>query len=120
MQPIDLRNPRWQRSQMESLDSKQLTRHRAEMLFVSGVDLIAPLPRPLIQILPTAECATREEIPLDKAERPLHPPGTVRMAACAVSLVLAAGEQQEMERRMPESEVCRKLKFLNQSVCRKL
>jgi len=28
--------------------------------------------------------------------------------------VLAAGEQQEMERRMPESEVCRKLKFLNQ------
>jgi len=34
--------------------------------------------------------------------------------ARGVSLVLAAGEQQEMERRMPESEVCRKLKFLNQ------
>jgi len=37
-----------------------------------------------------------------------------------ISLVLAAGEQQEMERKMPESEVCRKLKFLNQSMCRKL
>ena len=33
--------------------------------------------------------------------------------ARGVSLVLAAGEQQEMERRILESEVCRKLKFLN-------
>ena len=43
----------------------------------------------------------------------------MRLCAAPVSrlvrfpLVLAAGEQQEMERRMPESEVCRKLKFLN-------
>src|SRR3954453_17267056 len=64
---------------MQPLDGEQLTRNRANMFLVSRVDLIAPLPRPLIQILPTAEGAPRQEVPLDKAERSLHPPRTVRI-----------------------------------------
>ena len=66
MQPVDFRNPRRQRLQMQPLDCVQLTRNRADVFLVSRVDLIAPLPRPLIQILPTAECAPGQEVSLDK------------------------------------------------------
>src|SRR6266571_2912710 len=38
------------------------------MFLVSRVDFIAPLPRPLIQILPTAEGAPRQEVILDEME----------------------------------------------------
>jgi hypothetical protein len=38
------------------------------MFLVSRVDLIAPLPRPLIQILPTAEGTPRQEVMLYKME----------------------------------------------------
>ena len=59
LQPVDLRNPRRQRLQMQPLDGEQFTGNRADMFLVSRVDLIAPLTRPLIQILPTAEGASR-------------------------------------------------------------
>src|SRR5712692_3449316 len=64
---------------MQPLNCEQLTGNRADMFFVSRVDLIAPLPRPLIQILPTAESAPGQEVSLDKAERSLHAPRTVRI-----------------------------------------
>src|SRR3954453_3817634 len=64
---------------MQPLDGEQLTRNRANMFLISRVDLIAPLPRPLIQILPTAEGAPGEKIILDEMERPLHAPRTVRI-----------------------------------------
>src|SRR5579864_4739998 len=50
MQPVNFWNPRWQRLQMQPLDCEQLTWNRANMFLVSRVDLIAPLPCPLIQI----------------------------------------------------------------------
>src|ERR1017187_1170830 len=58
-------------------DRKQLARHGAEMLLVSPIDTIAPLARLLIQILPTGEASPRQEVPLDKPERPLNAGRTV-------------------------------------------
>src|SRR5436853_7884305 len=49
------------------------------MFIVRRVDLIAPLPRPLIQILPTAEGAPRQKVILDEMEGTLHTPRTVRI-----------------------------------------
>src|SRR6266571_980084 len=49
------------------------------MFLVSRVDLIAPLPRTLIQILPTAESAPRQEVILDEMEGTLHTPRAVRI-----------------------------------------
>src|ERR1700736_3682186 len=77
MQTVDLRNPRRQRLQMQPLDGKQLTRNRADMFLVSRVDLIAPLPRPLIQILPTAEGAPGQKVGLDEPEGPLYARRTI-------------------------------------------
>src|SRR5438045_5203714 len=62
---------------MQSLDCEQLTRNRANMFLVSRVDFIAPLPRPLIQILPTTEGAPRQKVGFDKPERPLYARRTV-------------------------------------------
>src|SRR6202011_6383735 len=64
---------------MQPLDGEQFTRNRANMFLVSRVDLIAPLPCPLIQILPTAESAPSQEVSLDKAEGSLHARRTVRI-----------------------------------------
>ena len=69
MQPIDFRNPRRQRFQMQSLDREQFARHRADMFLVSRVDFVAPLPRLLIQVLPTGERAPGQKVILDEAER---------------------------------------------------
>src|ERR1700689_4815704 len=49
------------------------------MFLISRVDLIAPPPRPLIQILPTAEGAPRQEVMLYKMKRSFDPPRTVRI-----------------------------------------
>src|SRR5436309_14125716 len=64
---------------MQPLDSEQLTRNRANMFLVCRVDLIAPLPRPLIQILPTAEGAPRQKVILDEMEGTLHASRPVRI-----------------------------------------
>src|ERR1035437_5377266 len=64
---------------MQPLDGEQLTRNCADMLLVGRVDFIAPLPRPLIQILPTAEGASRQKVILDEMEGTLHAPRTVRI-----------------------------------------
>src|SRR5664279_2695329 len=77
LQPVDFRNPCRQRFQMQPLDCKQLSRNRADMFLVSRVDLIAPLPRPLIQILPTAEGAPRQKVILDEMKGALHAPRAV-------------------------------------------
>jgi hypothetical protein len=53
---------------MQPLDCEQLTGNRADMFLVSRVNLVAPLPRPLIQILPTAESAPGQEVILDEME----------------------------------------------------
>src|SRR5580704_13501054 len=42
------------------------------MFLVSRVDLIAPLPCPLIQVLPTGESPPRQKVGLDEPERPLY------------------------------------------------
>src|SRR5260370_25589653 len=47
------------------------------MLLISRVALIAPLPRPLIQILPTAEGPPRQEVMLYEMKRSFHSPRTV-------------------------------------------
>src|SRR3984957_1996905 len=49
------------------------------MFLVSRVDLIAPLPRPLVQILPAAEAASRQKVILDEMEGTLHARGSVRL-----------------------------------------
>src|SRR5450631_4495609 len=49
------------------------------MFLISRVDLIAPLPRPLIQILPTTEGAPRQEVMLYKMKRSFDAPRTVRI-----------------------------------------
>src|SRR5260370_42396420 len=49
------------------------------MFLISRVDLIAPLPRPLIQIVPTAEGAPRQKVILNEMEGTLHAPRTVRI-----------------------------------------
>src|SRR3954453_11991763 len=65
---------------MQPLDGEQLTRNRANMFLVSRVDLIAPLPRPLIQILPTAEGAPGQKVGLDEPEGPLHARRTISVS----------------------------------------
>ncbi len=74
LQPVDFRNPRRQRLQMQVFSGEQLTGNCADMFLVSRVDFIAPLPRPLIQIFPTAEGASRQEVILDEMEGTLHAP----------------------------------------------
>jgi hypothetical protein len=69
MQSVDFRNPCRQRFQMQPLNCEQLTRNRADMFLISRVDFVAPLPRPLIQVVPTAEAASGQEVPFDKTER---------------------------------------------------
>src|SRR6266705_3357024 len=64
---------------MQPLDGVQLTRNRADMFLVSRIDLIAPLPRPLIQILPTAEGAPRQKVILDEMEGTLHACRSIRV-----------------------------------------
>src|ERR1700693_5694473 len=49
------------------------------MFLISRVDLIAPLPRPLVQILPTAESAPRQEVMLYEMKRSFDPSRTVRI-----------------------------------------
>jgi len=52
------------------LHREQLSWHGAEMLLVCPIDTVTPLPRLLVQILPTGEASPRQEVPLDKPERP--------------------------------------------------
>src|SRR6266487_1773728 len=80
MQPVDFWYPCRQRLQMQPLDCEQLPRHRADMFLVSRVDLIAPLPRPLIQILPTAKGATRQEVSLNEMKGPFYAARAVGIA----------------------------------------
>ena len=81
VQAIDFRDPDRQWAQMVLLQRKQLARHGADVFLVGRVDAIAPLPGLLVQILPTGEAAARQEVILDKLERPLDAAGTVGIAA---------------------------------------
>src|SRR3974390_540755 len=62
---------------MQPFHREQLSRNGADMFLVSRVDLIAPLTRPLIQILPTAEGAPRQKVILDEVEGTFHARRTV-------------------------------------------
>src|SRR6202046_4756778 len=79
LQPVDFRNPCRQRFQLQALDGEQLPRNRPDMFLISRVDLIAPLPRPLIQILPTTESASAQKVILDEMEGALDACGTGRI-----------------------------------------
>src|SRR5215831_5512817 len=50
------------------------------MFLISGVDLVAPLPRPLVQILPTREGTPGQKVPFDEAEGPFYASRAVRIA----------------------------------------
>ena len=80
MQAIHFRNPRRQRFEMHALHCEQFARHRADMLLVGRVDLVAPLARLLVQILPTGECAPRQKVVFDEGERALHARRTIGIA----------------------------------------
>src|SRR6202034_1434347 len=79
MQPVDLRNPYRQWFQVHSLDGEQLTRNRADVFLVSRVDFVAPLPRPLVQIFPTAESAPRQKVMLYEMKGTFYALRTVRI-----------------------------------------
>ena len=80
VQPVDLGNPGRQRLQVQPLDREQLAGNRADMFLVRGVDLVAPLARLLIQILPTGERAPGQKVVLDEPEGPFHARRTVGIA----------------------------------------
>jgi hypothetical protein len=69
MQAVHFGNPRRQRFQMQALDRKQLARHGADMFLVGRVDLIAPLARLVVQLVPTGESAPGKKVILYKMER---------------------------------------------------
>ena len=52
------------------------------MFLVSGVDLITPLSRLLIQVSPVGELTAGQEVCLYEPEGPFYPPGTVGIADC--------------------------------------
>src|SRR5580692_591206 len=80
MQPIDLRNPRREWSEMLLLHHEQLPRYRVQMLLVRCVDAIAPGTCLLVQILPVGKGAARQEVALYEPEGPLHACRTIRIA----------------------------------------
>src|SRR5215470_5658990 len=49
------------------------------MFLVGGVDLVTPLVRLLIQILPTGEGTPGQKVAFDKAERSFYASGTIRI-----------------------------------------
>src|ERR1035438_5304492 len=49
------------------------------MFLVRGVDLLTPLARLLIQILPTGETAPRQKVILNEMEGPFHSSRTIRI-----------------------------------------
>jgi len=62
------------------LEGKQLARNGADMLFIGGVDAIAPLPSLPVQVLPTGEGTTGQEVVLNKPERSFYAGGSVGIA----------------------------------------
>src|SRR5262249_46713971 len=80
MKPVDLRNPDWERFQMQAFDGEQLAGNSAEMFFVRAVDAITPLAGLLIQVLPAGEGASGEEVVIDKVEGPLDACGAIGIA----------------------------------------
>src|SRR6266478_562830 len=81
MQPINGGNPRRQWLEMRALDREQFARHGADMFLVGRVDAVAPLPRLLIQIVPTGKPAARQKVVFDKGEGTLDPRRAVGVAA---------------------------------------
>ena len=77
MKPVDLRNPNGQRFQMHPFDSKQLARNGADVFLVRRIDAVAPLPCLKIEIFPTGESASGEEVVLDEVEGPFDACRTV-------------------------------------------
>jgi hypothetical protein len=66
---------------MPLLEGKQLTRNSTDMFFIGGVDAITPLPGLFIQVWPTAERTTSQEISLNEPERPFDPSRAVGITA---------------------------------------
>jgi hypothetical protein len=54
---------------MQAFHREQFARYRPDMLLVSRVDLVAPLARLLIQILPTGERTPRQKVVFDEGKR---------------------------------------------------
>src|ERR1035438_768881 len=81
MQTVHFGNPRRQRFEMQALDREQFAGHGADMFLIGRVDLIAPLARLVVQLVPTAESAPGKKVILYKMERSLHASRTVSIAA---------------------------------------
>ena len=67
------------------------------VFLVSRVDLIAPLPRLSVQILPTAEGAPRQKVILDEMEGALHASRTVGIANGVRHEVLSAVARERLD-----------------------
>ena len=80
VEPVDFRNPDGQWLQVQPFHGEELARDGPEMFLVGGVDLVAPLARLLIQVFPTGEGASGQEVILDEREGPLHTRRTVGIA----------------------------------------
>src|ERR1035441_4772350 len=81
---------------MQALDRKQFARHGADMFLIGRVDLIAPLTRLVVQIVPTGECTTGKKVILYKMERSLNESRTVGVAA----LVRHEAESETLSKRL--------------------
>src|SRR5215472_15247633 len=90
MQTINFRDPDGQRFQMPLLEGKQLARNGTDMLFISGVDAIAPLPGLFIQVWPAGERTASQEVVLDEPEWPFD-------ASRAVGIATLVGYESEIK-----------------------
>ena len=80
MEEIDGRRPDRQRLQVGSFEGEQFARTGLEIVAETGIDLVAPLARPLVGIGPTAKGTARQEVGLDIAEAALDPGRAVGVA----------------------------------------
>src|ERR1700733_5727256 len=60
-QTVHFGNPHRQGFEAHALDCEQFTRYSANVFLVSRIDLVAPLTRLVVQILPTGKSATGKE-----------------------------------------------------------
>src|SRR5450432_3778607 len=75
-QTVHFGNPHRQWFESRTLDCEQFTRYSANVFLVSRVDLVAPLTRLVVQILPTGESATGKEVGFNEPKRSFDAGGT--------------------------------------------
>jgi hypothetical protein len=68
MERVDLRDERRQRLEVRPLGGEELARTRMQMIFIGGVDFVAPRPGLRIEIGEVGKCPPGEKIGLDEPE----------------------------------------------------